>query len=142
MKRLLLLCVALTALSSCSGSQSQIQALERENTALRAERDALKAQLGMVAVGAAQAQDGAIREAAAAYARRCQMALEIARIDSPDMTIPREINGKSCADGALGENAVEQGMGIASSVIKLDDAGDHYTVEVVDTTGQMTTKEF
>lgn len=140
MKKWVLVGLLSFSLVSCQDSgkkdlEQRVQTLERENAALKAERDALKAQLGVAAIAAQGAQDSAMKAAAESYARRCATSLAIVQVDSPSMTIPTELEGKACDDPAMGENVVTRQAAIAGSRIHLLDGGERFTVTVTNANG-------
>ena len=93
---------AALALTACDDGktkdlQGQIDALTRENTALKAERDALRTQSGTVRQGAV-AQGS--KQVLAEYLRRCQLAVESFRLEEPAAGL-NALDGKSCSDPLL-----------------------------------------
>lgn len=140
MKTSLVLLAATLLLAGCNQGNKQleerVQVLERENTALKAERDAMRAQLGAT-VAQVTSQQQASREAAAqaaarAYVRQCATALEIIKIDAPDMKLPAALNGRSCDDVSMGANAVKPISGVAYSTIAIGPDSEAYTITVTD----------
>lgn len=137
----ILLTVALGAmLAGCSGNTGELESRVRS---LEAENAALKAQLGAVAaqtqLGLERANAAAMTAAAESYARRCQMALEMTRVDDPNFALPEGLDGKSCNDPLLGENAVEPDVGIVNSTVTL--VGTGYRIEVLDSNNAKHVKE-
>lgn len=134
--------MGMTGLSACSGGaeqalKSQVQTLTSENVALKAERDALKAQLGLASGGLTQAHASADRTALNTYARLCSTALEVVRLDAPDGKFPLAVNGAGCDSAVLGTNAIQKFDVVAFSRVTLDPgAASGFRVEVMGTNGE------
>lgn len=67
------------------------------------------------------------------------MALEMTRVDDPNFALPEDLDGKSCNDPLLGENAVEPDVGIVNSTVSL--VGTGYRIEVLDSNNAKHVKE-
>lgn len=137
MKRVMLGVLLVGLLSACDNGKAELQgrvdALTRENMALKAERDAMKAQLDTVrTVSVTRARQQVLTQ----FLQRCQLAVETYRTESPTggLDALQPLEGKSCTEEPLNMQAFPD---VKNSVITVTPgAANEYRIQATTVDGQ------